>query len=112
MLSGIEARTETLATGLFEGINFKGDFLKQKATRELFPKEQNLPSPVIDRDSNRGWQASGSLDTFARAKARTQELLAAYERPGYPAGPEHELLKMVESLASKAGMDTLPQIDG
>jgi trimethylamine---corrinoid protein Co-methyltransferase len=112
MLSGIEARTETLATGLFEGINFKGDFLKQKATRELFSKEQNIPSPVIDRDSNRGWQASGSLDTFARAKARTQELLAAYERPGYSGGQEHELRKMVESLACKAGMDTLPEIGG
>ncbi len=44
LLAGIEVRTETLATGLFEGINFKGDFLKQKATRELFSKEQYLPS--------------------------------------------------------------------
>ena len=111
MLSGIEARTETLATALFEGINFKGDFLKQKATRALFSKEQNLPSPVIDRDSNRGWQASGSLDTFARAKVRTQELLAAYERPVYSVEQEHDLCKMVEDLACKTGMDTLPQID-
>jgi trimethylamine--corrinoid protein Co-methyltransferase len=33
LLAGIEARTETLATALFEGINFKSDFLKQKITR-------------------------------------------------------------------------------
>jgi trimethylamine---corrinoid protein Co-methyltransferase len=111
MLSGIEARTETLATALFEGINFKGDFLKQKATRALFAIEQNLPSPVIDRDSNRGWQASGSLDTFARAKVRTQELLAAYGRPVYSVEQELELRKMVQDLARKAGMDSLPQID-
>ncbi|HEY5159120.1 MAG TPA: trimethylamine methyltransferase family protein, partial [Anaerolineales bacterium] len=51
LLAGIEVRTETLATALFEGINFKGDFLKQKITRELFPREQNIPSAVIDRDS-------------------------------------------------------------
>ncbi|MGZ6347772.1 MAG: trimethylamine methyltransferase family protein, partial [Anaerolineales bacterium] len=75
LLAGIEVRTETLATAMFEGINFKGDFLKQKITRDLFSKEQNLPSAVIDRESNRGWQASGSLDTFARAKIRTRELL-------------------------------------
>ncbi len=50
LLVGMEVRTETLATALFEGINFKGDFLKQKITRELFPREQNLPSAVIDRD--------------------------------------------------------------
>ncbi len=76
LLAGIEVRTETLATALFEGINFKGDFLKQKVTRELFSKEQYLPSAVIDRESNRGWQAAGSLDTFARAKIRVAELIA------------------------------------
>ena len=111
MVAGIEVRTDTLATALFEGINFKGDFLKQKLTRELFSKEQHLPSSVIDRDSNRGWQASGSLDTFARAKARMQELLAAYERPRYSPEQDSELRTMVENLARKAGLDALPQIE-
>ena len=111
MLAGIELRTETLATSLFEGINFKGDFLKQKATRELFSQEQNLPSSVIDRDSIRGWQASGSLDTFARAKTRTRELLVAYERPRYTPEQDHELRTMVENLARKAGLDALPDTD-
>lgn len=110
LLAGIEVRTETLATALFEGINFKGDFLKQKVTRELFPREQNIPSAVIDRDSMRGWQASGCLDTFARAKVRTRELLSAYIRPTYDLHQDSELRKMVEGLARKAGMDALPQI--
>jgi trimethylamine--corrinoid protein Co-methyltransferase len=111
LLAGIEVRTETLATAMFEGINFKGDFLKQKTTRELFPKEQYLPSSVIDRNSIRGWQASGSPDTFARAKLRTRELLAAYERPRYTPEQDRELRTMVENLARKAGMDALPNID-
>ena len=110
LLVGMEVRTETLATALFEGISFKGDFLKQKITRELFSREQNLPSAVIDRDSIRGWQASGSLDTFARAKIRTRELLAIYQRPQYDSKQEHELRKMVKNLAHKAGMDTLPKM--
>jgi len=108
MLAGIELRTETLATTLFEGINFKGDFLKQKVTRDLFSKEQHLPSSVIDRDSLRGWQASGSSDTFTRAKVRTKELVAAYERPRYSPEQDRELRTMVENLARKAGMDALP----
>jgi trimethylamine--corrinoid protein Co-methyltransferase len=108
LVAGIEVRTETLATALFEGINFKGDFLKQKITRELFPKEQYLPSAVIDRDSIRGWQQAGSLDTFARAKARTRELLAAYRRPQADPEQERELRTMVESLARAAGMEKLP----
>jgi trimethylamine:corrinoid methyltransferase-like protein len=110
-LAGIEVRTVTLATAMFEGINFKGDFLKQKITRDLFQVEQNLPSAVIDRDSNRGWQASGRLDTFARAKIRTHELLAAYQRPDYPHEIEDKMRSMVESLAQKAGMDALPQME-
>ena len=110
LLAGIEARTETLATALFEGINFKSDFLKQKITRELFPKEQNIPSAVIDRDSMRGWQASGCLDTFARAKVRTRELLTAYKRPTCDLQQEGELRKMVEGLARKAGLDSLPNM--
>jgi trimethylamine:corrinoid methyltransferase-like protein len=110
LVAGIEVRTETLATGLFEGINFKGDFLKQKVTRELFSKEQYLPSPVIDRGSIRGWQASGSPDTFARAKMRTCELLADYKQPQYSPEQDRELRTMVENLARKAGMDALPKL--
>ena len=111
LLAGIEVRTDTLATGLFEGINFKGDFLKQKTTRELFLIEQHIPSPVIDRDSIRGWQASGSPDTFARAKKRTRELLAAYEQPHYLPEQVRELRMMVENLAGKAGMEALPELN-
>ncbi len=109
LVAGIQVRTETLATALFEGINFKGDFLKQKLTRELFPKEQYLPSSVIDRDSIRGWQQAGRLDMFARAKARTRDLLAAYQRPQAAPEQERELRAMVEGLAKTAGMERLPE---
>ena len=111
LLAGVQARTETLATAMFEGINFKGDFLKQRVTRELFAKEQYLPSDVIDRDSIRGWQQSGSHDTFARAKARTQQLLGEYQRPQMDPACEKELVGMVERLAKQAGMDSLPALN-
>jgi trimethylamine--corrinoid protein Co-methyltransferase len=110
LLAGMQVRTETLATALFEGINFKGDFLKQRLTRELFPLEQYLPSAVIDRDSIRGWQASGSKDTFARAKDRTEQLLKDYQPPAMDENKKKELQSMVEKLASEAGMDHLPEL--
>jgi trimethylamine--corrinoid protein Co-methyltransferase len=111
LLSGIEVRTETLATALFEGINFKGDFLKQKITRELFSKEQYLPSAVIDRETNRGWQAAGSLNTFDRAKIRVRELLESYKRPENPTDQEHKLQELVANLANQAGMKALPKME-
>lgn len=108
LLEGVQVRTETLATALFEGINFKGDFLKQKVTRDLFSQEQYLPSAVIDRESIRAWQAAGSLDTFARAKVRAQELLEVYRRPSLEPEKEKELHALVAKLARQAGMDHLP----
>jgi trimethylamine--corrinoid protein Co-methyltransferase len=111
LLDGVQVRTETLATAMFAGLDFKADFLKQKITRQLFAKEQHLPSGVIDRGSIRAWQAGGSLDTFARAKARVAELLAAYQRPAMPVEAERELGDMVTHLAREAGMEHLPELN-
>jgi trimethylamine--corrinoid protein Co-methyltransferase len=108
LLQGVEVHTETLATALFKEIDFKGDFLKQQLTRQLFPKEQYLPSLVIDRGSIRTWQQSGSPDTFARAKKRTADLLTAYRRPAMPEEQEQALKKMVIQLGKEAGMDEMP----
>jgi trimethylamine--corrinoid protein Co-methyltransferase len=110
MIRGVDALTETLATAMFAGINFKADFLKQKETRTLFAKEQFLPSKVIDRGSIRAWQDTGGLDTWQRAKAETKKLLAAYKRPSIP-DQERELVDMVAHLAREAGMETLPALD-
>jgi len=110
LLSGVHTPTETLATAMFEGINFKGDFLKQKITRQLFATEQHLPSKVLDRDSIRGWRQDGSMDTMARAKDEVQHLLTQYQQPQLPDDQVHELYKLVNHLANDAGLDTLPDI--
>lgn len=108
LIAGIQSHTDTLATELFTGINFKGDFLKQKITRQLFSKEQYLPSSIIDRDTHRGWQESGSEDTFSRARKQVNQLLAAYTIPDLPTGHVNSLRDMVTHLARDAGMDNLP----
>jgi trimethylamine--corrinoid protein Co-methyltransferase len=109
LLAGIEPRTKTLATEMFEGINFKGDFLKKRITRKLFPVEQYLPSPVIDRDSVRGWQAAGSMDTFTRAKARVKTLLSEYKRPAIDPALDQEMRAHVKKSTSSAGLESLPE---
>ena len=110
LLAGVQVHTETLATALFAGINFKADFLKQKATRQLFPKEQHLPSAVIDRGSLRLWQEQGGLDAFSRAKIRVRDLLDAYQPPQHDPAQARELHALVEDLARQAGMEKLPEI--
>ena len=109
LLQGVQVHTDTLALELFTGINFKGDFLKQKATRRLFGIEQHLPSAVIDRDSIRGWQQAGEKDTFQRAKERVRELLAAYQTPDMN-DARQELVKLVTAQARAAGLTELPPV--
>jgi trimethylamine--corrinoid protein Co-methyltransferase len=110
LLSGVHTPTETLATAMFEGINFKGDFLKQKITRDLFSVEQYLPSKVLDRDSIRGWHQDGDLNTLERAKAQVNQLLDSYEKPILPETAALELYQLVNHHAIKAGMTTLPEL--
>ena len=112
MLKGMLVQSETLATEFFEGVNFKGgDFLKQKVTMKLFPKEQYMPTKIIDRDSIRGWKEAGSLDTFERARVHVKELLASYTRPVLDPNHEAELYDFVLNLARKAGMERLPELE-
>jgi trimethylamine--corrinoid protein Co-methyltransferase len=111
LLEGPQVRTESLATALFTGINFKADFLYQKTTRDLFRLEQVQHSPVIDRGSLQQWQSEGSLDTFARARDRVNQLVADYQRPEIEPEKERELIALVTSIANQAGMEELPGLD-
>lgn len=112
LLEGVGTPTETLATAMFAGINFKGDFLKQKATRQLFSQEQYLPSAVIDRGSVRAWQEDGRPDAWDRIKVRTAELIKAYRPPESAVEERRELQAMTLRLARSAGMENLPAIEG
>ncbi len=71
-----------------------------------------MPTEIIDRDSIRGWKAGGSLDTFDRAKIRVKQLLASYKRPELDPVQESQLHAFVLDLSKKAGVETLPVIDG
>ena len=111
LLVGVQVHTQPLALEMFAGIDFKGEFLKQRLTRELFAKEQYLPSEVIDRDSIRGWQQNGGLDTFGRARAKVKSLLENYQPPGITPEQVEALTEMVRRLAVNAGMEQLPAHD-
>ncbi len=110
LLRGIATPTETLATAMFVQTGLKGEFLKLKDTRRLFPSEQHLPSKVIDRGSMRAWQEGGALDTFGRAKLRVKDLLAAYQRPALTSDVERELMALVRRETQAVGMETLPGV--
>jgi trimethylamine:corrinoid methyltransferase-like protein len=95
---------------MFEGIDFKSEFLKQRVTRQLVKEEQYMPSAVIDRGSIRTWQQMDAKDTFTRASTQLQDLLNAYQPPDLPPEQVSELQRMVSGFAKEAGMDRLPEL--
>ncbi len=99
LLEGIQARTESLATGMFAQTGLRGDFLKLKDTRALFRTEQHFPSDVIDRGS------AEDLDVVRRARRRADELVSAYQRPFLDPDREAALLTFAER---HAGLTYLP----
>jgi trimethylamine---corrinoid protein Co-methyltransferase len=110
LVRGIDALTDPLATAMFAGIDFKADFLKKKETRMFFRQEQYLPSEVIDRASVRSWRDAGKPDSWRRARAETEKILAAYQRPAADPAKESELTDQVGHAARTAGMDHLPPL--
>lgn len=111
LIKGIEVRTTTLAEEFFNPFNFKGDFLRQKLTKDLFSLEQYIPSPVIDRGTNRSWQEAGGIDAFSRAKQSVQLLLDAYRKPDLDSKKEKALHDMVVNVARGAGMMVIPTME-
>ena len=107
---GIQIRNSSLGLEYFEGFKFPGNFLKEKLTRDLYRKEQHIPSGVIDRGSLRAWRENGRRDTLDRAKLRVKEILSTYQRPDIPVDKEKELNQLVSDMARKVGMDQLPEI--
>ncbi len=111
ILEGVSEIEGDLVSLFYEGFEFKGDFLKQRITRDLFKVEQHLPSEVIDRDSLRIWQETGKQDAWQRAKARTGKLLDGYQLPNHEPGLKDALVKLIGTHAKQSGMDCLPGMD-
>jgi len=108
LLRGFERHTDTLALEMFADFDFQANFLKQKITRQLFQKEQYIPSEVIDRGSIRFWEERGKPDSVERARHRIGELLSSYLPPEIPIENVKNLHEIVVSQAYAAGMDQLP----
>lgn len=106
LLAGIQPRTDTLATGMFEEAGLDTQFLKHPATRQWFRSEVHLPSSVIDRAAAE--EDAAPSDTFFRARRRARDLEAAYARSDLARSVEDALRSAVEPHAQRAGLATLP----
>ena len=101
LLAGINIQDGTLALGSFAQTGLEGDFLKLRETRDLFRKEQYLPSEAIDRGSLQAWQGIGSPDAFTRAGARADLLVEQYQKPNLPAETLTKFEQILQSIPDR-----------
>lgn len=78
-VEGIKVDEDTLAFDLIKEMGPGGNFVSAKHTRKYMRTEHYQPT-LSDRDHLEEWQAKGKRDTYARARDRVEEILAA---PGY-----------------------------
>jgi trimethylamine--corrinoid protein Co-methyltransferase len=108
LVSGVEERETPIALDIIREVGHAGKFLTTQHTRRWFREEQYIPSPVVDRDFRRDWEAKGSLDATERAHRRAEQLIASYETHPLADDLASELESITLRAAQAAGMDQLP----
>jgi len=108
LVAGMLERETPLALEVILQVGHSGHFLNIPHTRRWFRDELFIPSPVVDRDFRRNWEAKGSLDAAERAHRRVEALIAAYEPKPLPDEVTRELEAITLRAAQSAGMDRLP----
>jgi len=108
LVTGMVERETPLALEIIRQVGHTGNFLSTPHTRRWFREELFIPSPVVDRDFRRGWEAKGCLDTAERAHRRVEEIIAAYEPRPLPDEVTRELEAITLRAAQAAGMDRFP----
>ncbi len=98
LLDGVESGYASLAADMFAKAGSGGDFLKLKETRELFRREQYLPSGVIDR----GHASDGIL---TRARERVEDFVSSYRPPDLSADVDCALRQVMDREMRRAGLD-------
>ena len=110
LVAGLDERESPLGLDIIRQVGHAGNFLTTRHTRQWFREELFIPSPVIDRDFRRNWEAKGSLDAVARAHERVEEVLAAYEPIPLSDDVARQLKEITQQAAQAAGMDNLPEL--
>jgi trimethylamine--corrinoid protein Co-methyltransferase len=109
LVTGMVERETPLGAEIIRQVGHAGNFLSMPHTRRWFREELFIPSPVVDRDFRRNWEAKGSLDIAERAHQRVEAIISAYEPKELPAEVVRELEAITLRAAQAAGMDRLPE---
>lgn len=108
LLEGVRVDNETMALDLVSKVGPGGTYLAEKHTLEWTRKDQFLPSDLIDRQTFKAWQASGSKDIAERAGEIVQKTLRDHQPEPLPPNVEKDLQNVMKEIMRRRGIPALP----
>jgi trimethylamine--corrinoid protein Co-methyltransferase len=97
---GIEVNDETLALDLIRKVNFKGHYLAEPHTVQLFRQEHYIPN-LLPREPYDAWVKAGSHSALDTARARARRILAEHQPRRVDPGIEKELDSFRQAVAGR-----------
>jgi len=77
-LEGIEVNEETLGLDVIAAAGHGGDFLRARHTKKFVRGQQWKPT-ILNRDTQKNWEASGKLDATQKAHNRLVDIITNHK---------------------------------
>lgn len=112
LVRGIEPREDFPAGPLLGELLTEKHLLIAAHTRRNLRREISFPGPVIDRASEARWREEGAVNLRGRAAREVERLVESCAPSRLEDERKHELVRIMESEARRAGLERLPAREG
>lgn len=99
VLEGIEVSEETLGIDVIAEVGQGGDFLGKKHTKKFVRSQQWKPT-ILNRDSQKNWEAGGKLDATEKAHRKLVDIMANHRPEPLSADLKGALDGMVDDFVA------------
>jgi trimethylamine--corrinoid protein Co-methyltransferase len=108
LVKGIDVKDDFPALPHFQELLHEKHLLISDHTRKHLQDEHYFPGIAIDRANRSRWHEEGSRTLRGRAHAEVGKLLAEYEPSPLADDIKAEMTKLMQTEASRHGLETLP----
>ena len=112
LVRGVGPRDDFPALPLLGELLAEKHLLIARHTRRHLRSEITFPGPAVDRSGEARRRADGAATLGERAEREAERLVAAWAPPPLAADVRHDLVRVMESAARRAGCEALPAWEG
>ena len=98
-LEGIEVTDETLALDVIAEVGHGGDFLGKRHTKKFVRGQQWKPT-LLNRDTQKNWEAGGKLDATQKAHQKLVDIMANHKPEPLSADMKATMDQMVDAYVA------------